>query len=32
VLPVITHSGHYTWYIYLNFAVTQTDDYDLGLI
>jgi len=28
----ITNSGHYIWYIYLNFAVTQTDDCDLGSI
>ena len=29
--PVISNSGHYIWYIYLNFAVTQTDDCELGL-
>jgi len=26
LLLVISNSGHYLWYIYLNFAVTQTDD------
>jgi len=26
VLLVISNSGNYIWYIYLNFAVTQTDD------
>ena len=29
---LLSNSGHYIWYIYLNFAVTQTDDCDLGLI
>jgi len=32
LLLVISNSGHYIWYIYLNFAVTQTDDCELGLI
>jgi len=32
VLLVISNSGHNIWYIYLNIAVTQTDDCELGLI
>jgi len=32
LLLVISNSGHYIWYIYLNVAVTQTDDCELGLI
>ena len=31
MLLVISNSGHYIWYIYLYFAVTQTDDCELGL-
>jgi len=29
---VISNSVHYIWYMYLTFAVTQTDDFELGLI
>jgi len=32
VLLVISNSGHNIWYIYLNIAVTQTDDCELGFI
>ena len=31
MLLLISNSGHYIWYIYLNFAVTQTDDCELGI-
>jgi len=30
LLHVISNSGHDIWYIYLNVAVTQTDDCELG--
>jgi len=28
----MSESGHYIWYIYLNFAVIQTDDCELCVI
>jgi len=28
----MSESGHYIWYIYLNFAVIQTGDCELGVI
>ena len=32
MLLVISKSGHYIWYIYLNFPITQTDECELGLL
>jgi len=32
LLLVISNSGHYIWYIYLNIDVSQTDDCELGLM